>query len=197
MESWRSAETVASDSAQEAQNVSHAATRAHRGLRAARATPLGRGRPGCDVTRRPPRPRRRRRQRQVRQTRLVTALSFCDEAIILTVVWANDGFCLLERRVYFTSRPSPGRGRADAGLQIRKLSGWGKVLEMGAVSSFLLLGPAWVGAQGGGFSLLLRACERKGRVLGAQAHPGLSLPERRLLEVKYERISGPVAPLQQ
>lgn len=60
------------------------------------------------------------------------------------------------------------------------------------------LGPAWVGAREGGFSLLLRACERKGRVLGAQkAHPRTRSPERRLLEVKYERISGPVAPLQQ
>lgn len=30
-------------------------------------------------------------------------LSFCDEAIILTLVWANDGFCLREHGVYFTS----------------------------------------------------------------------------------------------
>ena len=63
-------------------------------------------------------------------------------------------------------------------------------------SPFLLAWSCLGGSRGRRIQPSTAGAERKGRVLGAQAHPGLSLLERHLLEVKYERISGPIAPLQ-
>lgn len=102
---------------------------------------------------------------------------FCDEAIILTVVWANDGFCLLERGVYFTScTPGEGARRRTLELQIRKVSSEGRVLggegrQLPALSGLAL--PGWEpGSRGGTCSLLLRGSELRCRGLGQPGPPG-------------------------
>lgn len=100
--------------------------------------------------------------------------------------------------VFILPRPSPGRGRAPERrtleLQIRKLSGWGRVLG-GGVSELPFLA-----------CLALPGWEPRGRIQpspagvclsgeaggwGTGARPGLALVERRLLEAKHARVSGP------